>query len=359
MGDKASLELLLRRLLGLWSRMPRNGTNGGVDYLKYDWQPNDVSSTSAMKDALRATGRDIILSLSNAAEFDQTAEWARLAHAWRTTHDITDTWASMSGIGFTQDRWAPHASPGHWNDPDMLVVGRVGWGNPKPTRLSGDEQYTHISLWCLLSAPLLIGCDLEQLDEFTVSLLTNDEVLEINQDALGKQATAVARGLDWVGVCQTAGGRLVCCWPLQPCLCPATDHRALVRPQAGRTRSACVIFGASRSLELSRRGIEHKSPRTASCLCDSIPCGERHQPHQPAMLILRLFIAFPFASSKTRRPIARHNFGPDVFMNRFLAVIGQLIVLAAPLALGFELAGHDGRSFLARFFDSGIFRHPG
>ncbi len=170
----------------------------GVDYLKYDWQPNDVSSTSAMKDALRSTGRDIILSLSNAAEFAQTAEWARLANAWRTTHDIIDTWASMSGIGFTQDRWAPHAGPGHWNDPDMLVVGRVGWGNPKPTRLSGDEQYTHISLWCLLSAPLLIGCDLEQLDEFTVSLLTNDEVLEINQDAMGKQATAVARGLDWV-----------------------------------------------------------------------------------------------------------------------------------------------------------------
>jgi alpha-galactosidase len=76
----------------------------------------------------------------------------------------------------------------------MLVVGYVGWG-PKlhPTNLTADEQYTHISLWCLLSAPLLIGCDLEQLDDFTLNLLTNDEVLAIDQDPLGKQATLVAQ----------------------------------------------------------------------------------------------------------------------------------------------------------------------
>ena len=75
----------------------------------------------------------------------------------------------------------------------MLVVGWVGWG-PKlhATKLTPDQQYTHISLWCLLSAPLLIGCDLEKLDEFTVNLLSNDEVLEIDQDPLGKQATCVA-----------------------------------------------------------------------------------------------------------------------------------------------------------------------
>ena len=72
----------------------------------------------------------------------------------------------------------------------MLVVGWVGWGpSLHPTRLTPDEQYTHISLWCLLSAPLLIGCDIERLDEFTLNLLTNDEVLAINQDPLGRQAT--------------------------------------------------------------------------------------------------------------------------------------------------------------------------
>lgn len=73
----------------------------------------------------------------------------------------------------------------------MLVVGIVGWGNAHPTKLKPDEQYLHISLWSLFSAPLLIGCDLEKLDDFTYSLLTNNEVIAINQDPLGKQATCV------------------------------------------------------------------------------------------------------------------------------------------------------------------------
>jgi alpha-galactosidase len=164
-----------------------------VDYLKYDWLPNDVESTSKMAEALRASGRDIVYSLSNEAPFDHSADLARLSNAWRTTADITDTWPSMSGIGFHQCKWAPFAGPGHWNDPDMLVVGDVGWGHPHPTRLTPDEQYTHISLWCLLSAPLLIGCNLDTLDDFTIGLLTNDEVLEVDQDSLGQQAIQIAR----------------------------------------------------------------------------------------------------------------------------------------------------------------------
>jgi len=79
--------------------------------------------------------------------------------------------------------------PGHWNDPDMLIVGQLGWGeNLYPTRLTPDEQYMHISLWCLLSAPLLIGCDISKMDDFTLNLLTNDEVIAVDQDVLGKQA---------------------------------------------------------------------------------------------------------------------------------------------------------------------------
>jgi len=110
-------------------------------------------------------------------------------NSWRTTGDITDTWQSLSGIGFKQDKLYPYAMPGHWNDPDMLIVGEVGWGeNLHPTRLTADEQYTHISLWCLLSAPLLIGCDISKMDDFTLNLLTNDEVLAVDQDVLGKQA---------------------------------------------------------------------------------------------------------------------------------------------------------------------------
>ncbi|RYG35409.1 MAG: alpha-galactosidase, partial [Chitinophagaceae bacterium] len=85
----------------------------------------------------------------------------------------------------------PYAKPGNWNDPDMLVLGTVGWGNPHPSKLKPDEQYLHFSLWSLFSAPLLIGCDMEKLDAFTLNLLTNDEVIAINQDALGKQATSL------------------------------------------------------------------------------------------------------------------------------------------------------------------------
>jgi alpha-galactosidase len=112
-------------------------------------------------------------------------------NCWRTTDDITDTWQSLSGIGFKQDQAAPYSKPGNWNGPDMLVVGVVALGPTHPTRLTADEQYTHISLWCLLSAPLLIGCDMTKLDNFALNLLSNDEVLAVDQDELGKQATCV------------------------------------------------------------------------------------------------------------------------------------------------------------------------
>ena len=173
----------------------------GFDYLKYDWNPNDLQHVEEMSIALRRSGRDLVYSLSNSAPIAQAADWARLANSWRTTGDIWDWWDKtdhdwrygVSEIGFCQDAWIPVAGPGHWNDPDMLVLGWVGWGPQlHQTHLTADEQYSHISLWCLLSAPLLIGCDLERLDAFTLNLLSNDEVLMIDQDALGKQAARVA-----------------------------------------------------------------------------------------------------------------------------------------------------------------------
>ncbi|HZP59255.1 MAG TPA: putative Ig domain-containing protein, partial [Opitutaceae bacterium] len=180
----------------------------GIDYLKYDWSPNRPPETAEMANALRASGRDIVFSLSNNAPFTGAADWARLANCWRTTGDIRDSWGSMTRNGFSQDKWRPFAGPGHWNDPDMLVVGDVGWG-PKlhASRLTPNEQYTHISLWCLLSSPLLIGCDLEKLDAFTLSLLSNDEVLAIDQDPLGKQAAqTVVDGRRQIWVKELADG---------------------------------------------------------------------------------------------------------------------------------------------------------
>lgn len=192
----------------------------GFDYLKYDWcsygnvinglkdnDPYKVSSLSynggsdlatAMKpfklmgDYLREQPRDIVYSLCQYGMSD-VWKWGDNVggNCWRTTNDITDTWISVKNIALAQDKSAPWSKPGNWNDPDMLVVGHVGWGNPHPSKLKPDEQYLHISLWSLFAAPLLIGCDMEKLDDFTLNLLTNDEVIEVNQDPLGKQATCL------------------------------------------------------------------------------------------------------------------------------------------------------------------------
>ncbi|RYD94042.1 MAG: alpha-galactosidase, partial [Sphingobacteriales bacterium] len=164
----------------------------GIDFLKYDWRI-DVNSAERMSTALRQSGRDIVFSLSNSAPFVNVKDWMRLSNMYRTGPDIRDSWTSLYQLAFTLDKWAPYNGPGHWNDPDMMILGNVSTGPElHPTRLTPDEQYSHVSLFSLLSAPLLIGCPIEQLDAFTLNLLTNDEVIEINQDPLGKSARLVS-----------------------------------------------------------------------------------------------------------------------------------------------------------------------
>ena len=203
----------------------------GFDYLKYDWCSYGSIASGKMTNVanvplygktstniagaiypyqlmgkfLREQKRDIVFSLCQYGMAD-VWKWGGSVNGncWRTTGDITDQWGrtdhnwqgSVSGIGFSQDKCAPFAKPGNWNDPDMLVVGEVGWGKTHPSRLTPDEQYSHISLWCLLAAPLLIGCDMEKFDDFTLNLLSNDEVLALDQDELGQQATCVLKDGD-------------------------------------------------------------------------------------------------------------------------------------------------------------------
>jgi hypothetical protein len=193
--------------LGSWEHEMQDAqtwAGWGIDYLKYDWcSYGEIAADNSlaeyqkpylkMRKCLDAVDRDIIYSLCQYG-MGGVWEWGGEVggNLWRTTGDINDTWASMAGIGFGQEQSSPFAKPGNWNDPDMLVVGKVGWGpDLRETKLSPDEQYTHISLWSLLSAPLLIGCDLTQLDDFTLNLLTNDEVIAVNQDPLGKQAVKI------------------------------------------------------------------------------------------------------------------------------------------------------------------------
>ena len=176
----------------------------GIDYLKYDWcsygsiVPNpDLAGLklpyTKMHNALEASSRDIVYSLCQYGMGD-VFKWGHTTggNLWRTTGDITDSWSSMAGIGFDHSRRSPFAGPGGWNDPDMLVVGWLGWGpRVRPTNLTKHEQVTHITLWSMLAAPLLLGCDLTRIDDFTQRLICNPEVVGIDQDSLGKAAVRI------------------------------------------------------------------------------------------------------------------------------------------------------------------------
>ncbi len=179
----------------------------GVDYLKYDYcyycdiAPNPTEELIkapyvVMRKALDKTKRDMVYCVGYGAP--RVWYWGAEAggNLWRTTRDITDEWNVVSSIGFFQNVCAPVTCPGKYNDPDMLVVGKLGlgWGSKvHDSYLTADEQYSHISLWCLLSAPLLIGCDMSDMDSFTLNLLTNDEVIAVDQDAAVMPANKIQK----------------------------------------------------------------------------------------------------------------------------------------------------------------------
>jgi len=173
----------------------------GADYLKYDWCSyeeivRDQSLAELQKpyivmhDALARVDRDIVYALCQYGYGDVWKWGAEVGgHLWRSSGDLLDQWANLESVGFRQagrERWT---RPGEWNDTDMLVVGTLGWGpNLRPSRLTPNEQLLHMSLWALQAAPLFIGADLSKLDAFTLSLLSNDEVIAVDQDPLGHAA---------------------------------------------------------------------------------------------------------------------------------------------------------------------------
>ncbi|WP_051823765.1 NPCBM/NEW2 domain-containing protein [Streptomyces sp. NRRL S-1448] len=175
----------------------------GVDYLKYDNCNNQGVDAQqryrTMRDALRATGRPIVYSICEWGE-NKPWEWASdVGHLWRTTGDISDSWSSMLAIARQNLPLAPYAGPGHWNDPDMLEVGNGG--------MTDTEYRSHFSLWSMMAAPLLIGSDLRKAGPETFEILANKDVIALDQDALGKQATVLASESGrWTLVKQLAGG---------------------------------------------------------------------------------------------------------------------------------------------------------
>lgn len=182
----------------------------GVDYLKYDWNPNDSASTIRMARALKKSGRDIVYSLSNTAPKSLANVCSKYVNCFRTAGDLKDRWDQKGRNLNMCQQWELHRTwietafrggPGHFPDPDMLVIGEVNTSSnkdeTKPSSLTPDEQYSHISLWSLWSAPLLIGCPIEKLDAFTLNLLTNGEVLNIQQDAIAIPGKSVVKDKDF------------------------------------------------------------------------------------------------------------------------------------------------------------------
>jgi len=156
-----------------------------VDYLKYDWCGSGTqdarSSYANMRDALYTAGRPIVFSICEWGT-SKPWEWAGdVGHLWRTTGDISDSWNSMIDIFDKQKDLARYAGPGKWNDPDMLEVGNGGMTN--------EEYKTHFSLWCMLASPLMAGNDLQSMTPEIKTILTNKEIIALNQDTLGRQAT--------------------------------------------------------------------------------------------------------------------------------------------------------------------------
>lgn len=155
----------------------------GVDYLKYDWCNTTTqeakSSYTTMRDGLFAAKRPIIFSLCEWGTA-KPWEWAKeVGHLWRTTGDIVDRWDSMIDILDKNRDLAKYAGPGGWNDPDMLEVGNGG--------MTTEEYRTHFSLWCMMAAPLMAGNDLGNMAPETKEILTNSEIISLDQDKLGKQ----------------------------------------------------------------------------------------------------------------------------------------------------------------------------
>ncbi len=165
----------------------------GVDFLKYDYcfHSNIIHGKylyRRMGLALENCGRDILLSACSWGA-DNTAEWIRETGAkmWRSTGDIFDSWESIRSLTEAQEQLFPYGGKGCFNDMDMLVVGMYGEGNVGLDKLTLEQYKTHFSIWALLGSPLMIGCDIRKIDKETLEILSNRELIAINQDEACRQ----------------------------------------------------------------------------------------------------------------------------------------------------------------------------
>jgi alpha-galactosidase len=199
---------------GTWQHEARDAkrfADWGFDFLKYDWcsygeiakkdpDPELVKFKKPyqlMGDLLRQQSRDIVFNLCQYG-MGNVWEWGAEVggHCWRTAGDLGFELDRVFEVALKNAEHRPWSRPGAWNDPDYIQIGAIGnargMGEPIPCPLTHTEQYAFMSLWCLMAAPLFYSGDMGKLDEFTVNVLCNPEVIEINQDPLGECARVIA-----------------------------------------------------------------------------------------------------------------------------------------------------------------------
>jgi alpha-galactosidase len=184
----------------------------GFDFLKYDWcsyggvaggkdREHFIRPYKLMWDELQKLDRDIVFNLCQYG-MGKVWEWGgQVGHCWRTTGDLGIEGGRLSRgiykVGLFNAELADYGAPGHWNDPDYILIGWVGaahgMGEGRPTTLTPNEQYTHMSMWSLMAAPLIYSGDMTKLDPFTLNILCNHEIIDVDQDPLGKQGRIVRK----------------------------------------------------------------------------------------------------------------------------------------------------------------------
>lgn len=202
-----------------------------VDLIKVDCissRPYKADEIKMLSMALAKTGRPIVLSLSpGPAPLEKAEEMRKYAQMWRISNDIWDLWHST--VDYPQGlrdqfvnvaKWAEKAVPGHWPDADMLPFGYLGpapgWGQPRYTRLTHDEQRTFMTLWCVFPSPLMVGGDLPKADAWTISLLTNPEVIAVDQHSTGNHPViSTDKTVVWVADAAKAGGHYLAIFNLE------------------------------------------------------------------------------------------------------------------------------------------------
>lgn len=182
----------------------RTYASWGVDYLKYDWCRAETVTAgekafTLMRDGLRATGRPIVYSIHYEPELPVQDWYPKVANLWRTTPDIFDSWMSVAGITMMNIPQGKYAKPGAWNDPDMLEIGNGG--------LDHHQSISHMALWSMMAAPLILGNDLRKLQEQDQRILTDPVALRVDQDRLGKPVKVVHKSLQLVLLRQLSDGQ--------------------------------------------------------------------------------------------------------------------------------------------------------